>query len=72
MNRFFGLTSLLILVASTFITLSGTWIAPDISRWQASLMGDGQYFPALTIFLLAIPPLLLLLLIKKGLMRGKK
>jgi hypothetical protein len=72
MNRLFGLTAILILAASTFITLSGTWIAPAISRWQADIMGDGQYFPALTIFVLAIPPLLLLLLIKRWTLSRKK
>lgn len=72
MNRLFGLTAILILAGCTYITLSGKWIAPDISRWQADIMGDGKYFPALTIFVLAIPPLLLLLLIKRWIISRRK
>ncbi len=53
-----------ILAAATAVTLSNSWIVPGINLWQTKLVGDNSYFPALTIFILALPPLLLLLAIK--------
>ena len=52
-----------ILGTAAFMAKSEWWIVSSINRWQAGILGDNQYFPALTIFILAIPPLLLLALI---------
>lgn len=65
MKGLIALAAFAILAVSTWLTLTGRWITPSINAWQASVMGDRSYYPALTIFLLAIPPLLLLALIKK-------
>lgn len=56
----------IIIGISTWLTLTGRWIVPSVNQWQADIMGDNKYFPALTIFILALPPLLLLVVIKKG------
>lgn len=61
MKRIIAITALLLIAAATYITLSGSWIAPRVNKWQASITGENNYYPALTIFILAIPPLLLLL-----------
>lgn len=72
MNRYFGLIAFLILGVSTYISLSGHHLGMAIHRWQASIIGDGSYFPALTIFVLAIPPLLILALIKYVMTQKKR
>lgn len=65
LNTIFGSIALGILIAATWLTLSHHPIANHISRWQAGLMSEkNEYFPALTIFLLALLPLMLLLPIK--------
>lgn len=71
MNRYFGFAAILILALSTYIGLSGHWLGMKINRWQASFLGDGSYFPALTIFAVSIPALLVLALVKYA-MAGKK
>lgn len=55
----------IIIGISTWLTLTGRWIVPSVNQWQADMMGDNKYFPALTIFILALPPLLILVGIKK-------
>ena len=60
------------LFTAAFMARSDWWIVPDINRWQARIMGDRQYFPVLTAFILALPPLLLLALIKKISEKAKK
>ncbi len=55
----------IIIGISTWLTLTGRWIVPSVNQWQADIMGDNKYFPALTIFILALPPLLILVGIKK-------
>jgi hypothetical protein len=64
MKKFFAILPFIIIAASTYFTLTGSWITPGINRWQAKIMGDNKFYPALTIFILALPPLLLLLAIK--------
>lgn len=71
MNRYFAFAAILILAISTYIGLSGHRLGMAINRWQASLLDDGSYFPALTIFALAIPPLLVLALVKYALTERK-
>jgi hypothetical protein len=65
MKKLLAVSPILILCFATWLTLTNRWIVPSINKWQAGLMGDTKYFPALTIFILALPPLLLLLLAKK-------
>jgi hypothetical protein len=73
MNKVSGTMAFLMLIAATWLTLSHHPITEKINVWQASMMSDNKYFPALTIFALALPPLLLLLGIKKMLLsRAKK
>ncbi len=64
LNKIFGILAILILCACVYITLSKLPIALKMNEWQLNFMGDNTYFPVLTIFLLALPALLLLLLIK--------
>ena len=52
-----------ILGTAAFMARSDWWIVPSINRWQAGILGKNQYFPALSVFILALPPLLLLALI---------
>ena len=65
MKKLFALLPFLILAISTWLTLSDRWIAPSINEWQANMMGDNKYFPVLTAFIIALPALLIVLLIKK-------
>ena len=65
LNSVLGSIAIGILIAAAWLTFSHHPLANRISLWQAGLMGEkGEYFPALTIFLLALPPLLLLLPVK--------
>lgn len=70
MKKLITVLALLILVAATYCTLSESWIAPRINAWQAKIMGDNDFFPALTIFIMALPPLLVLAAIKLLLQRS--
>lgn len=72
MNRFFAYAAILILALSTYIGLSGHRLGMAINRWQASFLGDGSYFPALTIFAVAIPALLILALVKYAIAERKQ
>lgn len=73
MNKIFGALSIAVIIAATAITLSSTWPSGAINLWQVKLTGDNKYFPALTIFIIALPPLLVLVIIKKLLQTfGKK
>jgi hypothetical protein len=73
MNKVFGTMAFLILIVATWLTVSHHPITDKINALQAGLMGDNKYFPAFTIFALALPPLLLLLGVKKILLsRAKK
>ncbi|MFN8251031.1 MAG: hypothetical protein U0V75_04050 [Ferruginibacter sp.] len=73
MNKIFGTLGIAILIAAAAVTFSHAWPSEVINQWQSVMMGDKTYFPALTICIIALPPLLLLLLIKKALQTfGKK
>jgi hypothetical protein len=61
MNKIFGTLAFAILLVATWLTVSHHPITDKINAWQADMMGDNKFFPALTIFILALPPLLLLL-----------
>lgn len=63
MNRLISTTAFCILIAATWLSFSNSWVAADINSWQAKNNGGG-YYPALSIFVLSIPPLLLLALVK--------
>lgn len=65
MKYLFAFMPFLIIAVCTWCTLTGKWIVPNINQWQSDLMGDHKYFPVLTIFIMAIPPLLILLALKK-------
>ena len=69
LNKILGTLGFLVLAVATWITLSGQPIANRINTWQANMMGDNKYFPALTIFMIALPPLVLLALVKLVMMR---
>jgi hypothetical protein len=64
MNKISGTLAFVILIAATWLTISHHPITDKINAWQAGMMGNNKFFPALTIFILALPPLLLLLGIK--------
>jgi hypothetical protein len=64
LNRFFGSIAFGLLIATTYLTFTQHQFAITINLWQAKMMGDNKYFPVLTIFLLALPPLLILLAVK--------
>ncbi len=66
------LLALLIIGAAAFMARSDWWIVPDINRWQANILGENRYFPMLTVFILAIPPLLVLALLKIALTKKKR
>lgn len=73
MNKIFGTLGIAVLIAATAVTFSNTWPTGEINQWQVKMMGDNKYFPALTIFIMALPPLILLLVIKRTLQTfGKK
>lgn len=70
LNLIFGSIAFGLLVAATYLTFSQHPIANSISRWQSKLINDkNNYYPALTICLLALPPLIILLLVKIVLLR---
>jgi hypothetical protein len=64
LNTVFGSIAFGLLIAAAYLTFTQHHFAIAINLWQAKLMGDNKYFPVLTVFLLALPPLVLLLLIK--------
>ncbi len=72
LNAVFGSIAFGLLVAAAYLTLSHHNVAVKINLWQAKVMGDNKYFPVLTIFLLALPPLLLLLLVKVLVLKFQK
>ncbi len=73
MNKFFGIAAVAILITATILTFLNKWPAPLINQWQIKITSDDKYFPALTIFIMALPPLLVLFLIKMAALRlGKK
>lgn len=69
LNSIFLITSVIIIAVAVYLTESGSAWAKKISLWQAGIMGNGTYFPFLTVFIMALPPLLLLMIIKKMLIK---
>ena len=63
---------MLILISSAYFTFSNRWLARDLNRWQLEWSGEGGYYPALTMLLLALPPLLLLLPVRLWLNRKSR
>ncbi len=72
MNKVLGLLAIGVLVVAVWLTVSQHPITYKINSWQAAMMGDNKYFPALTICMLALPPLVILLAIKKMLLLKNK
>ncbi|GEM_PF-1469539 len=72
MNTVFGGIALGILIAAVYLTFSHHPLAYVVSKWQSGMMGRDEYFPALTIFLLAIPALLVLMVVKLLLAKWKQ
>lgn len=72
MNTVFGSTALGILITSVYLTFSRHPLANIVSKWQSGMIGRDEYFPALTIFLLAIPVLLVLMAVKLLLVKWKQ
>jgi hypothetical protein len=70
LNIIFGSIAIGLLIAATYLTFSQHPIANSISKWQSDLVGEkNKYYPALTICLLALPPLLILLPVKIFILR---
>ncbi|MCX6320141.1 MAG: hypothetical protein NTW29_22870 [Bacteroidetes bacterium] len=65
MKTSFLIIAILIIGICTWLTLTDRWIAPAINNWQASITGDGSYFPKLTIIILAVPPLAMMAIWKR-------
>jgi hypothetical protein len=55
---------LIILIVTSYLTFTSTWLANDINNWQMNWMGEREFYPVLTMGLLFIPPMLVLLPIK--------
>jgi hypothetical protein len=72
MNKLFGVISIAIVIAATAVTFSNDWPSALINQWQVKIMGGNSYFPALTIFIIAIPLLLILHLCKLVVLRLSK
>ncbi|GEM_PF-5021310 len=64
MKKFLAISPIILLAVATYLTFSNSWIVPDINRWQAGIIGENKYYPAFTICILVLPPLLVLLVIK--------
>jgi hypothetical protein len=64
LNTVFGSIAVGLFIAATYLTFTFHPFAVTINIWQVKMMGHNKYFPVLTIFLLAFPPLLVLLAIK--------
>lgn len=71
MKNIIKVAPFLVLAVCTWLTFTNSWIVPDINHWQAKLFGDNKFYPALTIFIISLPPLLLLALLKFFLLRKK-
>lgn len=71
LNKIFGALAFGILIVATWLTFSGHPLATQVNRWQMKQMQNSHdYFPVLTIFVLALPPLLVLLVSKFLILKG--
>lgn len=64
MKKFMAIFPFILLVIATYLTFSNSWIVPEINKWQAKIIGGNKFFPALTIFIIVLPPLLVLVFLK--------
>jgi len=64
LDKIFGTIAILVLVSATYLTFSGTSIAGKINLFQALILGDGKYYPVLTIAILLIPIFIILVPLK--------
>lgn len=66
LNKIFGTITFLLLGITAFLGFSGTWIARDVIEWQSKNLSTEahKYQPVITMFILLMPPLLLLLPVK--------
>lgn len=71
MRILFTFLAMAILGTAAFLARSDYWIVPEINHWQARMLGANKYFPALTVFILALPPLLMLAIAKLWLQKRK-
>lgn len=71
LDNVFSLLAILTLIAATYLAFSSNPIASIINYWQTKLNGDNKYYPSLTVFLIAIPPLIVLLFVKSILKKKK-
>lgn len=69
LNTIFGFLSVGILLVAMWLALSQLWIAKNINRWQLQVMDGNNFYPFLTAAIIAIPPLLILLGIKKAMLK---
>lgn len=53
-----------LLIFSAWCAFTNTWVAKDINTWQMVFLKKPQFMPALTMFLMFIPPALVLLVVK--------
>lgn len=72
MNKIFGTLGITIMAAATAVYFLNSWPATFINQWQLKINGGDKYFPALTIFLTALPSLLVLFVIKLAVTRLRK
>lgn len=64
LNAIFGALAIGLVIAAAGLTFSEQPLANRVNLWQANLVSDNKYYPALTIFILALPPLIVLLFLK--------
>ncbi len=64
LNAVFGTLAIGLIIAAVWLTLSEQPLANRVNLWQADLLSDNTYYPALSIFILALPPLIVLMFLK--------
>ncbi len=62
-DNIFGCLSIVFLIMGLFLAFANTGIAAQINKWQSQILG-GEFYPALTAFVLIIIPLLVLMIVK--------
>lgn len=63
---------LALLIFSAWCAFTNTWLAKDINTWQMGILKKPQFMPALTMFLMFIPPALVLLVVKVFIIKKMK
>ncbi|MEQ1676075.1 MAG: hypothetical protein ABL876_05225 [Chitinophagaceae bacterium] len=64
LNTVFGTLAIGLVIVAAWLTFSEQPLANRVNLWQANLLSDNTYYPALTIFILALPPLIVLMFLK--------